>query len=221
MQAAGFDPFSLLLPLLALGLVPFAAVMVTAYTKLVVVFALLRNALGIQQVPPNIVLNSLALIFTAFIMAPVGMETYDILRSKGMLDDGRMRTTELLAGLSAAKEPLRKFMVVNGKERERKFFLKSAQRLWPAERTQDLKETDFLIAVPAFTVSELTAAFQIGFVLYVCFIAVDLILANILLALGMSMVSPTLISVPFKLLLFTVIDGWSLLLHNLVLTYKL
>jgi type III secretion protein R len=220
MQGNSFDPFALLLPLLALGLVPFAAVMVTSYTKLVVVFALLRNALGIQQVPPNIVLNSLALIFTAYVMAPVGMDISDKLQAKGVFEQERMKTSDLFSALSDAREPLKAFMLKHGRERERKFFVKTAEKLWPPERSKNLSESDLLIAIPAFAVSELTAAFQIGFVLYLCFVAIDLILANVLLALGMSMVSPTVISVPFKLLLFTVLDGWSLLIHNLVLTYR-
>jgi type III secretion protein R len=220
MQGEGFDPFAILLPLLVLGLVPFAAVMVTSYTKLVVVFALLRNALGIQQVPPNIVLNSLALIFSVYVMAPVGLEISDKLQEKGVFQAGRMRTSDLFDALAEAREPLREFMLKHGKDRERKFFHRTAEKIWPAKRSAGLTEQDLLIVVPAFTVSELTAAFQIGFVIFLCFVAIDLILANVLLALGMSMVSPTVISVPFKLLLFTVLDGWSLLIHGLVQTYR-
>lgn len=220
MPGSSFDPFAILLPLLVLGLVPFAAVMVTSYTKLVVVFALLRNALGIQQVPPNIVLNSLALIFTVYVMAPVGLDIADRLEERGMFQQDRMRTADLFDALAEAREPLRSFMLQHGKERERKFFLRTAEKIWPAKRSANLTEQDLLIVVPAFTVSELTAAFQIGFVIFLCFVAIDLILANVLLALGMSMVSPTVISVPFKLLLFTVLDGWSLLIHGLVLTYR-
>ena len=194
--------------------------MVTSFTKLVVVFALLRNALGVQQVPPNIVLNSLALVFSVYIMAPVALEISDKLDAKGVFKQKRVATSDLIAALGDAKEPLREFMVKHSKERERRFFLKSASKLWPASRTASLQENDLLIVVPAFVLSELTAAFQIGFVIYLCFISIDLILANILLAMGMSMVSPTTISVPFKLLLFTVLDGWSLLIHGLVLTYR-
>lgn len=216
----GFDPFALLVPLLLLGLVPFAAIMVTSYTKLVIVFALLRNALGVQNVPPNIVLNALALVFTAYIMAPIGAEVFERLNQQGLLAGGTISTAQLLEALASAKEPVQEFVLKHGSEREREFFLDSASKLWPEERTRDLSSSDLLIAVPAFTVSELTAAFQIGFVIFLCFVAIDLILANILLAMGMSMVSPTVISVPFKLLLFTVLDGWSLLVHSLVLSYR-
>ena len=220
MSSDSIDPFALLLPLLVLGLAPFAAIMVTCYAKLVVVFALVRNSLGVQQVPPNIVLNSLALILSAYIMAPVALEVTEKLDTQRSATTGRMKTAEVLDLLADAREPLREFLIKHGRERERKFFVKSAGKLWPTERARAVSERDFLIIVPAFTLSELTSAFQIGFVIYLCFIGVDLIIANILLALGMSMVSPTVIAVPFKLLLFTALDGWSALIHGLVLSYQ-
>lgn len=221
MGTAAFDPFSLLVPILLIGLLPFIALAVTSFTKLVIVFALLRNALGVQQVPPNIVLNALALIFSVFIMAPVGMSMADKVEASGILESaGPVPSQRLLAVFNDAKEPLREFMIKHGRERERRFFHATAGKLWPPERSAGLTETDLLIVIPAFVISELTSAFQIGFVIYLCFIGIDLILANILLAMGMSMVSPTVISVPFKLLLFTVLDGWSLLLHGLVLSYR-
>jgi len=220
MNAQAFDPFALIVPLLFLGLAPFAAIMVTSFTKLVVVFALLRNALGVQNVPPNMVLNSLALIFSVYIMAPVAMTIADKLEESGVFQAETIGTAEFFDAVDDAKEPLREFLIKHGRERERKFFLRSAKKLWPPERVKDVSETDLMIVVPAFTVSELTSAFQIGFVIYLCFICIDLILANILLAMGMSMVAPTVISIPFKLLLFTVLDGWSLLIHGLVLSYR-
>lgn len=214
------DPIALLLPLLALGLAPFAAILVTSYVKLVVVFALVRNSLGVQQVPPNIVLNSLALVFSCYIMAPILLDVGDRLEQSRVFESGRARTADLIAALASAREPLREFLLKHGHERERRFFVKTAARIWPAERASKLDERDFLIVVPAFTLSELAAAFQAGFVIYLCFVGVDLIIANILLALGMSMVSPTVIAVPFKLLLFTSLDGWSALVHSLVLSYQ-
>ncbi len=220
MNSESFDPFALLLPLLVLGLAPFAAIMVTCYAKLVVVFALVRNSLGVQQVPPNIVLNSLAVIFSMYIMAPVALEISEKLESQRVFEAGRMKTADLMNAFISAREPLREFLLKHGKERERRFFVKTASKLWPAERVKNISEQDFLIIVPAFTLSELTAAFQIGFVIYLCFVGVDLIIANILLAMGMSMVSPTVIAVPFKLLLFTALDGWSALIHGLVLSYQ-
>ena len=221
MTPASFDPFAWLLPLLFLGLAPFAAVMVTSYIKLVVVFALVRNGLGVQQVPPNLVLNGLAVILSLYIMAPVVMQITDQLeQQQTAVGTGPWRTPELLAALTQAREPLRDFLIKHAHERERKFFVRTAARIWPAELARKVDERHFLIVVPAFTISELTAAFQIGFIVYLCFIGVDLIVANVLLALGMSMVSPTVIAVPFKLLLFTALNGWSTLIQSLVLSYR-
>lgn len=220
MNNDSLDPFVLLLPLLILGLAPFAAIMVTCYAKLVVVFALVRNSLGVQQVPPNIVLNSLAVIFSMYVMAPVALEISERLERQRVFEPGRMKTADLFDAFLSAREPLREFLLKHGKERERKFFVKTAQKLWPEARASRVTERDFLIIVPAFTLSELTAAFRIGFVVYLCFVGVDLIIANVLLAIGMSMVSPTVIAVPFKLLLFTALDGWSALIHGLVLSYQ-
>ena len=117
------------------------------------------------------------------------------------------------------KEPLRDFLIKHSSPRERAFFLQTAQKNLPAERAAQLTERDFVIVVPAFTVSELSAAFQIGFLIFLPFLIVDLIIANILMAMGMMMLSPTTISLPFKLLLFVLVDGWVKLSHGLVLSY--
>ncbi|MCL1636157.1 EscR/YscR/HrcR family type III secretion system export apparatus protein [Luteimonas sp. SX5] len=130
-----------------------------------------------------------------------------------------MDTERLLALVEAGKEPLRTFLIQHSSNAERNFFLKSAQRLLPPARRGDLTVDDFIVVVPAFTVSELTAAFQIGFLIFLPFLIIDLVVANILLALGMMMMSPTTVSLPFKLLLFVLIDGWAKLVHGLVLTY--
>ncbi|HVI59418.1 MAG TPA: EscR/YscR/HrcR family type III secretion system export apparatus protein [Luteimonas sp.] len=125
----------------------------------------------------------------------------------------------MLALAQAGKEPLRAFLLQHSHDAERAFFLKSAQRLLPPAQQGQLTVNDFLVVVPAFTVSELTAAFQIGFLIFLPFLVIDLVVANILLALGMMMLSPTTVSLPFKLLLFVLIDGWAKLVHGLVLTY--
>ncbi|MGJ4730973.1 EscR/YscR/HrcR family type III secretion system export apparatus protein, partial [Luteimonas sp. SDU101] len=125
----------------------------------------------------------------------------------------------LLALFEAGKEPLRSFLIQHSNPSERAFFLRSAQSLLPEERRGALTANDFIVVVPAFTVSELTAAFQIGFLIFLPFLIIDLVVANILLALGMMMMSPTTVSLPFKLLLFVLIDGWAKLVHGLVLTY--
>jgi len=125
----------------------------------------------------------------------------------------------MLALAEAGKEPLRGFLIQHSHDAERAFFLKSAQRLLPPDKRGGISVNDFLVVVPAFTVSELTAAFQIGFLIFLPFLVIDLVVANILLALGMMMLSPTTVSLPFKLLLFVLIDGWAKLVHGLVLTY--
>jgi len=125
----------------------------------------------------------------------------------------------LVAMFDAGKEPLRKFLIQHSSDAERAFFLRSAQRLLPPASRDEISVDDFIVVIPAFTVSELTAAFQIGFLIYLPFLIIDLVISNILLALGMMMMSPTTVSLPFKLLLFVLIDGWAKLVHGLVLTY--
>ena len=213
------DPLALVALIVAFGLAPFAALMVTCYTKLVIVFGLLRTALGLQQTPPNMVLNGLAIILSIYIMAPVGMDVADTLRSRnfGVKGEG---INDIAAVMDAAKTPIKEFLQKHTLERDRKFFLKSAESIWPKQRAATLQSDDFMVLVPSFTLSELTRAFQIGFVIYLVFVVVDLIVATILLALGMSMISPTTISLPFKLLLFVMLDGWTRLVHGLVLSYR-
>jgi type III secretion protein R len=173
--------------------------------------------LGVQQVPPNMVLNGLALIISAYIMTPLMLDAYDVLKGKGMAGSSAQQIEQVMG---AAREPVRKFLDKHAHEREKAFFLKSATAVWPAERAKQLQKGDLIVLAPAFTLSELTEAFKIGFLLYLAFIVVDLIIANVLLALGLSQLSPSQVSIPFKLLLFVVLDGWSVLLHGLVLTYK-
>jgi type III secretion protein R len=214
------DPIVLLVVIVTLGIVPFVALLVTSFTKLVIVLSLLRLALGVQQVPPNMVLNGLAIILTVYIMAPVGMQAVSTLKQSSAPAGTAMRVDDMLTVANAVRPPLKAFLEKHANERERKFFLKSAAEIWPKQQAAELKADDVLVLVPAFTVSELTQAFQIGFMLYLAFVVIDLVIANILLALGMSMISPTIISVPFKLLLFVVLDGWSQLIHSLILTYR-
>lgn len=210
------DPLYLVISLILLSLAPFMAMMVTCFIKLVVVLSLVRNALGIQQIPPNMVINGLALILSLYVMAPVGYQAYDLLQQEDL--SGRDLQT-FTSAASIAREPLRDFLMENSHRRERHFFLESARALWPEERAKELDEDHLLVLIPAFTVSELTSAFQIGFMLYLPFVAIDLVVSNILLAMGMMMVSPMTISLPFKLLLFVLLDGWARLIHGLVLTY--
>src|SRR5690349_6641009 len=150
MDLTHFSPSSALLTVVVLALAPFVAVMVTSFTKLVVVLSLLRNALGLQQVPPNVVLNGLALVLSIYVMAPVGLEMGQ--RLQGM-DRIGASTQNMLQAADAAKEPLREFLVKHSRPVEREFFLKTAQRALPPGQAAKLTDRDFLVVVPAFTVS--------------------------------------------------------------------
>lgn len=135
------------------------------------------------------------------------------------LDEIGTSTERLFAAVETAKEPLREFLVKHSDTREREFFLRTVQKMIADDEAATLSAEDFIVIIPAFTISELTAAFQIGFLIFLPFIVVDMVISNILLAMGMMMLSPTIISLPFKLLLFVLIDGWAKLAHGLVLSY--
>lgn len=210
------DPFLLLILVALVGLLPFVIIMGTSFVKLAVVMSLIRNALGVQQIPPNMVLYGLATILTLYIMAPIFVAGYAAFET---MDIENANVAEVFAGLSVAVEPFRAFLQTHASEAEVAFFMQTAGQLWPVEMRDSISEDNLLILIPAFTVSELTTAFQIGFMIYLPFIAIDLIVSNILLAMGMMMVSPMTISLPFKLLLFVMLDGWTQLIHGLVLTY--
>jgi len=210
------DPLSLILLVAAAALFPFIAVVATSFIKLSVVLLLVRNAIGVQNIPPNMALNALAIILSGYIMAPVVVETYNILSA------GNYRF-DTLAGLQeaydAAKGPLTDFLNRHASQREKTFFLEAARTLWPPEMADQLDVNSIMVVLPSFTVTQLREAFEIGFLLYLPFIAIDLIVSNILLAMGMMMVSPLTISLPFKLFLFVMIDGWSRLILGLVTSY--
>jgi type III secretion protein R len=216
MDLTQFSPSSALVTVIVIALAPFVAVMVTSFTKIIVVLSLLRNALGLQQVPPNTVLNGIALVLSIYVMYPVGQEMGDKI---GRVDNLGGSTSALMAAADQAKEPLREFLVKHSPQREREFFLRTARRSLPAERAARLTERDFIVVLPSFTVSELSAAFQIGFLIFLPFLVVDLVVANILMSMGMQMLTPTTVSLPFKLLLFVLADGWVKLSHGLVLSY--
>jgi type III secretion protein R len=215
-----FDPISLALILITMSVVPFVAMVITSYTKIVVVLGLLRNALGVQQVPPNMVLNGIALIVSIYIMAPVGFEAMDALKAKSQTTNTVSGAPQVFSYLEVVREPFRKFLVKHAHEREKAFFVKSTRDMWPKAQADQVRSDDLIILTPAFALTQLTEAFKIGFVLYLVFVVVDLVIANILLAMGLSQVQPNNIAIPFKLLLFVMLDGWSLLIHGLVLTYR-
>jgi len=221
------SPALILTLIVALALGPYVAVMITAFTKLVVVFSLLRNALGLQQTPPNIVLNGLAIILSFYVMYPVALEMQSAVGPQLLEPPAAAASVkkpppslnELLSMADRAKEPLKAFLVKHTSLEEREFFLSTLRKTLPEDKRAAATSEDLIVVVPAFTVSELARAFQIGFIVFLPFLVIDLIVANILQAMGMMMLSPTTISLPFKLLLFVLLDGWSKLIHGLVLTY--
>lgn len=212
------NPITLAASLAVLGIAPFAAVMVSSFIKIVVVIYILRNALGLQQVPPNLAVNGLAIILTIYVMAPVAYESYNTFKNHNV-DINNLQDPNLFAAAKDASSPLSQFLRKHSDETERLFFLNNAKQLWPKELSDKLTEDNFLVLLPSFIISELKSAFEIGFLIYLPFVVIDLIVSNILLAMGMIMVSPIMISLPFKILLFVMADGWSKLLHGLIMSY--
>ncbi|WP_020410918.1 type III secretion system export apparatus subunit SctR [Hahella ganghwensis] len=220
MDVGSLSPGAIIIMVIGVAMAPFVAVMITSFTKIVVVLSLLRNALGLQQVPPNVVLNGLALILSIYVMYPVILSTHSIVTAEmDSSPDEKMSLEKMVSLADMGKDPLKDFLIKHSSESERAFFFRSAKRLLPEEAAQSVKDTDLLVVVPAFTVSELTAAFQIGFLIFLPFLVIDLVVSNILLGLGMMMLSPTMVSLPFKLLLFVFVSGWTQLVHGLVITY--
>lgn len=214
-----FQPnlIAILAVVMGLGLITFVIVTMTSFIKISVVMFLLRNALGIQQTPPNIILYGIALVLTAYISAPVATEIYK------RLDDPTIQYAtfqDWVKVSETAREPIREYLLRFTKPAEREFFLGATARVWPEKAREGVTSEDLAILIPAFVISELKRAFEIGFLIYLPFIAIDLIVSAILMSLGMSMVPPITISVPFKLFLFVAIEGWSKLFHGLVLSYS-
>ena len=228
------NPFTLIIVMVGLSLLPFVAMVATSYLKIVVVMSLIRNALGIQSIPPNMVLNALALILTFYIIAPVASESWGILAESQKAAAAQVQAKGAAGGaapsfdlglstsdLAKGAEPFRTWLSEHTSDRERAFFVNTAERLWAKDPDvpANVDPESFCILIPSFCVSELTKAFQIGFLVYLPFIAIDIIVSNILLAMGLMMVSPVTISLPFKLLLFVMVNGWTLLIQGLVRGY--
>ncbi|WP_405646870.1 type III secretion system export apparatus subunit SctR [Pseudomonas sp. Ld6] len=212
----GIDPVVLAIFLGALSLMPMLLVVCTAFLKIVIVLMITRNAIGVQQVPPGMAINGIALAATLFIMAPVGYEMAEIVKVSllDLTSVGALQQT----GMEAIK-PLRTFMLRNSDPDILTHLLENAMRMWPAQMVQEVQREDLILLAPAFVLSQLQAGFEIGFLIYIPFIVIDLIVSNLLLALGMQMVSPMTISLPLKLLLFVMVSGWSRLLDSLFFSY--
>jgi type III secretion protein R len=192
---------------------------VTAFVKISTVLQIVKSAIGAQSVPSNTVVMALATALTVIAMAPVGQR---ILDRVAPLTVGKQPDTTVLIqkGLDAVVEPMRDFLKVNASSKERARFFAVTKNARPEAERSKVTADDLSVLVPAFVVTELTEAFAIGFLLYLPFLVVDLVVANVLLALGMQMLSPTQVSLPFKLLLFVAIDGWGLLAQALVSGYR-
>ncbi len=199
------------------GMLPILIVCTTSFAKISIVFLIIRNALGIQQMPPTILLNAMALILTFFIMAPVLKDVYSV------ASDPRARYETIADWERTATDvaiPIKRFMDRHTDPKRVDFFKDATAKIWGNQRAQSsgLLE-DFAQRLPAFLVSELTRAFEIGFLLYLPFLAIDFAVSAILLAMGMQQMSPPVISTPLKLLLFVAVDGWGRLIQGLVLSY--
>jgi|HubBroStandDraft_4_1064222.scaffolds.fasta_scaffold35464_3 type III secretion protein R len=205
------DPFYLLFFIVGISLLPFIAIMVTSFAKIVVVLSITRQAIGTPQVPPNIVIISLSMILTIFSMYPVIREIEKSV--DGFSWHERNNSVALKQFVEISKEPIRRYLFAHAHVKDRQLFLSLLKKENSADHS--IGEEDFVVLAPAFLISELSHAFQIGFLIYLPFLVIDMVVANLLMALGMQMLSPTTISLPFKLLLFVLVDGWRLLAEGL------
>lgn len=199
-----------------IGLIPLAVVTLTGFLKISVVLFLIRNALGVQQTPPNLVLYGIALILAVYVTSPLMGEMYQEIQGRSITLD---RPEELRDLGEALRTPLQAHLSRFANPDERSFFMHATESVWSEQARANLRDDDLTVLIPAFVSSELTRAFEIGFLLYIPFLVIDLLVANVLMAMGMMMVSPTLISIPLKIFLFVAVSGWSRLMHGLILSY--
>lgn len=203
--------------LAAMAVIPFAVMMLTSFSKIVVVLSIVRSALGTQQAPPTMVLTGLAAVLSATVMTP----TFE-----KMWAEGRAQYAEggdavsMLTKAGTVLQPLKDFLVKHGSDEERARFVDMARELRAADESELVSEKDLSIIVPAFVITELKEAFIIGFLIFLPFLVLDMLIANVLLALGMQTLSPSQVSLPFKILLFVAVDGWALLSRGLILGYR-
>jgi flagellar biosynthetic protein FliP len=198
------NSMKILILLTVLTLVPSIIILMTSFTRIVVVLSLMRNALATQQIPPNQILVGLALFLTLFIMAPVYTDVID--NAVNPYLDGAITQEE---AIEIGSEPIKSFMMKQTREKDLMLFEEIAQET-------DAEEIRLTTLIPAFVISELKTAFQMGFMIFIPFIVIDLVVASILMSMGMFMLPPVMISLPFKLLLFVMVDGWYLVVKSLV-----
>lgn len=196
--------------LTVLALAPAILILMTPFTRLVVVFHFLRQAMGTQSSPPNQVIIGLALFMTFFIIRPVAQEIY-----QNSLNPYLERQINFETAFEQAQSPIRKFLLLNTRESDVALFVKGADMKKPETRD----DVSLLVLIPAYVISELKTAFIIGFVLYIPFLVIDMVVASVLLAMGMMMLPPVMISLPFKLMLFVLVDGWHLICGSLLKSF--
>lgn len=201
----------LLIGFSVLSLAPSIVIMVTSFTRIVIVFSFLRNAIGLQQSPPNVVLASLALFLTAFIMASPLEKAY----KEGIQPLLEQKIDESKA-FEKTLAPLQDFMVKNVREKDLKLFADLAH----VDSVESPDKLPYKVVVPAFIISELKRAFEIGFMIFLPFLVIDLVIASILMAMGMMMLPPVVISLPFKVIFFVLVDGWYLLCGSLINSFR-
>mgnify|MGYP005764377479 CR=1 FL=1 len=205
------SPVLQLLAVMAMfSMLPFMFVCMTSFLRYAIVFGFLKQALGAQQIPPAIVLVGLSMILTFYTMAPVFQQMYEV-GSKPYQESGSM-----VLAISEGSKPLKEFMLKQTREQDLAFFVQLARK----EAPESVEDITIWEAAPAYILSELKTAFEIGFIIFIPFIVLDLVVANVLLALGMFMLSPTIVSLPFKLLIFIAVDGWGLVVNGLVGSYN-
>ena len=194
-----------------LSLAPAILVMMTSFTRLAVVFSMLRQALGTQQMPPNQILIGLALLLTFFLMTPV----YQRIQTEALQPYLAEEISQEVA-LQKAMDPVREFMFKQTRKKDLSLFLKISQSTKP----QTLEEIPTTVLISSFVISELKTAFEIGFLIYIPFLVIDMVVASVLLSMGMMMLPPFMISLPFKLMLFVLVDGWNLLVGSMVKSFS-
>jgi len=203
--------FNVIMLITVLSIAPSILVMMTSFTRLVVVFALTRSALATNSTPPNNVLISLALFLTLFIMAPTFEQSWEQ-GIKPMFDE----KIEVMDGLDKASTPIKEFMMRNTREKDLLLFSDLAKEKIPEE----VKDVPLKIVIPAFMISELRRAFEIGFLIFVPFLIIDMVIASVLMSMGMMMLPPSVLALPFKVIFFVLIDGWYVLAGSLVQSFK-
>lgn len=208
-----------------LSLLPFIIMILTPFLKIVIVLSLLRSALGVQQSPPNMVINGVAFMLSLFVMYPTLLKMYDVTQEAMAhikAPDSIVApeaSTYVIDIANYTREPGRDFLKRNSTVKHQALFYKMAYRAMPDEYRASLQPTDFIVLVPSFITSQLKDAFEIGVLIYIPFFVIDMVTSNVLLAMGMMMLSPVTISMPLKLFLLVMLDGWTLLIEGLVNTF--